>query len=211
VSWKILPRLALVLLWAVPASAATLTFELDVEFSGGFDPQGPTPWLSITLDDSVGGANDVRITIDAANLVGAEFASGVYLNFDPALDPTLLSFSAVDNSDSVPVISTGLDAFKADGDGFFDILFDFPPPPGSFAAKFTSGESVVYDATYTAPIDVSSFDFESVLGGGNGSFLAAAHIQGINGNDEDSGWVGVPEPGLGVLLLPGLLGLMRRR
>ncbi len=190
------------------SASAQLTFPLDVEFSGGADPLGPTPWLSITFDDSFGGATDVRITIDALNLAGSEFASGVYVNFDSALDPTLLSFVAVDNSDSVPTISTGIDAFKADGDGFFDILFDFPTSSG---AEFGSGESVIYDISYTAAIAESSFDFDSAPGGGNGTFKAAAHVQSI-GTGGESGWIGstgalVPEPNSALLLVSGLLGL----
>jgi len=202
--------LALALVWSGTAAAATLTFGLNVEFSGGSDPDGPTPWVTITLDDSFGGANDVRITIENTNVTGTEFVSGVYLNFDPLLDADLLSFSAFDISDSVPTVTGSDDAYMADGDGFFDILFDFPPPPGNFAAKFTAGESVIYDVSYTSAIDVSSFDFSSVMGGGTGTYQAAAHVQGID-NDPDSGWVGVPEPSVALLLLSGLLGLATRR
>lgn len=32
-------------------------------------------------------------------------------------------------------------------DALFDILFDFPPPPGDDASGFTDGESIVYDLT----------------------------------------------------------------
>ncbi len=88
--------------------------------------------------------------------------------------------------------------FKADGDGWFDIQFDFPPPPGSFAAKFTAGESVIYDITSSEAIDVFSFDFSSAPGGGNGTFRSAAHVQGIGRDGDDSGWIGdenvIPEP-----------------
>lgn len=204
--------LALVFAWGGTALAATLTFGLSFEFSGGSDPDGPTPWVTITLDDSFGGADDVRITIENTNVTGTEFVSGVYLNFDPLLDASLLSFSAVDDSASTPTVTGSNDSYMADGDGFFDILFDFPPPPGNFAAKFTGGESVVFDLTYTNAIDVSSFDFSSVMGGGAGTYQAAAHIQGID-SDPDSGWVGVPEPGTALLLPLGLLGLaaIRRR
>lgn len=204
---------ALIGLLLSPCSAlgATITHSLDFEFSGGQNPAGPSPWVDITFDDSFGGPNTVRVTISNTNITANEFNSAVYLNFDPALDPTALSFSAIDNSASTPTISTGVDAFKADGDGFFDILFDFPPPPGQPAAKFTAGESVIYDITHTSAISASSFDFQSAPGGGNGSHPAAAHIQGIAGGG--SGWIGVPEPATAWLLVMAAAAgaAMRRR
>lgn len=205
--------LGLALLAASPASALTITFDLDVEFSGATPPAGATPWMTITIDDAAdpGGANSVRVTISNVNLTGTEFVELVDLNFDPALDPTQLTFTAV-NMSAVGSVSflTGVDAFMADGDGNFDLMLDLPPPPGNFAAKFTAGETIVFDLTYTAAITANSFDFLSAAGGGQGSFLAAAHVKGIGAAGEDSGWIGVPEPGT-VLLGLGMLGLLAFR
>jgi hypothetical protein len=210
--------LALLALLALPtlstgASATTLSFDLDFEFSGAQEPAGPSPWVNLTFDDSINPSNTVRLTISNVGITAAEFVAAVYVNFNPALDIGQLGVSPVDVSASSPSVSTGADAFKADGDGFFDILFDFPPPPGSAAAKFTAGESVVFDLTYPAAISVSDFDFDSAPGGGNGSYRAAAHVLGIAGGG--SGWVGngaVPEPATGILLgLAGLGLLVSRR
>ncbi len=202
---------------AQPSAEASIEFELDFEFSGAQEPAGATPWLTATFDDSFGGASTVRLTMSATNLVGTEFVDEWIFNFDPSLDPTLLTFSAVDNSDSVPIIPTitSADMFKADGDGFFDIMFDFPNDKGD--VRFTAGEEVKYDITYTAPITELSFDFNSTLGGGAGSYLTAAHVQGIASG---SGWIGpdgdnggggngvIPEPvSLVVWGLLGTLGL----
>jgi hypothetical protein len=200
------------------AQALVIIYDLSVEFSNGTPPAGPTPWVTITIDDSVGGPNDVRVTISNLNITGVEFVSEVSLNFDPVLDPTQLGFSAVNTAAVASVgFSTGVDAFQADGDGKFDILFALPPPPGSFAAKFTAGETLVFDLSYIAPISAGSFDFFSAPGGGQGTFHAAAHVQGIGAGGEDSGWIGdgfppAPEPTvLGLFGLAGLLFVGRRR
>lgn len=203
---------------ASPASALTITFDLDVEFSGGTQPEGATPWTTITLDDSVG-PNVVRVTASNVNLTGTEAVTEFSLNLDPLLDPTQLALTvvnaaAVGGAGNVGFF-TGADAFQADGDGKFDILFDLPPPPGNFASRFTAGETLVFDLTLTG-ITASSFDFTSATGGGQGIFHAAAHVQGIGEGGEDSGWIGdgeVPEAGtLGFLGLGLLaLGIRRRR
>jgi MYXO-CTERM domain-containing protein len=201
---------ALLLVLAAPASALTITYDLDFEFSNASPPAGPTPWMTVSIDDSVGGPNDVRITITNVNLTGVEFISEVTLNFDPALDPTQLSFSAVNTSAVASVsFNTGVDAFQSDGDGKFDIRLGLP----TSGNRFTAGEALVFDLSYTAPITAASFDFFSAPGGGQGSFHAAAKVQGIGLDGEDSGWIGdgdAPEPA-GLALAAAALALFVRR
>ena len=198
-------------LTASSAQATSLIFDLDFEFSGATEPEGAGPWVRITFDDNTGDPNSVNLTIDAIGLTGTETLASMYLNFDePPLDPTLLTFNVIDNSASIPTsINTGANLFQADGDGLFDIDFEFPPPPGSpFSDRLTAGESVIYELVYPSAIDASSFDFLSEMGGGAGSYFAAAHIQSI-GVGSESGWIGaagpVPEPTTGLMIGLGLL------
>lgn len=197
------------LLSAAAVRAATLTFGLDTPFSGADQPEGTAPWITATFDDSFGDANTVRLTLSAANLVGSEGVSAWYFNFDPSLVPTLLTFTAVDNSASVPnAINTGVDSFVANGDGMYDIQFDLPPPPGSFPERLTAGETIIYDLGYVSPITVASFNFYSAVGGGTGTFETAAHIEGIGPTGDGSGWIGqVPEPSTALLFASGVMGL----
>lgn len=200
-------------------SAGILAFDYDIVFSGD-TPGGSPPYLTAVFDDTAAAAGyDVRLTMSAMNLVvGVESVEHWYFNLNPTLDSTLLSFNAVDVVDSNPEndkgqngIYTGNNAFQANGDGTYDILFDFPPPQGQFDKKFTAGESVIYDIGYTGAetLSASSFNFFSESGGGQGSFLAASHIQDTPGS-EGSSWVGVvPEPVSSVLFVigGGILGL----
>jgi hypothetical protein len=197
------------------ASALSITFDLNFEFSNGTPPAGGTPWVTVTIDDAADaiGANGVRVTVSNVGLVGVEFVSEISLNLDPLLDPADLAETAV-NTSAVGsfAVSFGADAFQADGDGKFDILVVLPPPPGAFSDKFTAGETISFDLDLGAPLSASDFDFGSAPGGGQGTFTAAAHVQGIGEDGEDSGWIGpVPEPSAALLLVLGLGGLVAFR
>ena len=200
-------------LFSLQASAATVSFGLNVEFSGGSSPSGPTDWMTLTFEDVA--ADTVRLTIDNGGLTSPEFVSDVYFNVDNGIDATSLTFDYVSGEaywklhDDNPSESTA--QLKADGDGFFDVRFEFKT---SNNQRFEAGATSVYDISGTG-LDALDFLFLSEPGGGNGSYYAAAHVQGI-GPSDGSGWIGAPVPvpaavwlfGSGLL---GLVGIARRK
>ena len=200
---------------ASSSGAATLQFNLDREFSGAFPPEGPTPWLTSTFSDDIGGG-DVRLTIDTPGLTGSEVVTGFYFNVNPAIDPNDLSFTLVANPTEMALgdIEVGTDAFRADGNGKYDVLLNFPPS-GS-ADMFAAGEAVVIDISWAGDdLEAADFWYNSKKGGGNGTFITAAHVQGIGLDGAYSGWIGaetlIPEPSVIVSLLGAGLFLAGRR
>jgi hypothetical protein len=190
--------LAAASLAARPASAATVTFNLDREFSGATPPAGTSPWVTATVNDLA--ANTVSLTISTANLTGTEFLDSFYFNTTLVTDSAFPSFSiaqsAVDSAPSATVFqNTGLDfsggsSFKADGDGSFDFKLIFPnSPPGD---RFVSGLSAVFTISATG-LDATDFiDLSRPPNSPpnpNKNLYVAAHIQSIGANGNDSGWI----------------------
>ncbi|MCG6936815.1 MAG: VPLPA-CTERM sorting domain-containing protein [Gammaproteobacteria bacterium] len=206
---------------AIPTQAAYIQLDLGTTFSSGaVAPDGAAPYGTIVIDDG-GTSGSVTMTLTASSTIGSAIITDVYLNLDPSLDPTLLSFT-YDGSSTGPAasgggdngISTGVDGFQADGDGLYDINFNFPPPPGSPGSAIDFGEVVIYTITSTEAITASSFGFLSAPGGGEGPFYAAAHFQKTGTNNNKSAWEGadtvttVPVPAAVWLFGSGLIGLV---
>mgnify|MGYP001813755129 FL=1 len=204
---------------ASPAQAATVTFNYTESF-GAVPPDGPAPYATATFND-MGGVGSVTLTMNVAASVGAADVTAMYFNLDPSMDPTLLTFmrdGGTGPSAANTNILTGIDAFgPLGGDGFYDIEFDFPPPPGQQAARFNAGEDLVYTITGTG-ITADSFNFFGTPGPGEGNagpFLSVARFQSTGFDQNGSDWVGaVPVPAAVWLFGSGLLGLVgiaRRR
>jgi hypothetical protein len=210
--WMVAVAFSGLLVGALALSAEALTLELTTEFSGATAPTGTPPWGTATFTDA--GAGTVNLTLQL-NLQGAqEFLTAWYFNFDPTLNAgdLIFAYQAASSTGPAATVNLGTDAFQADGDGLYDIFLDFPPPPGSFASKFTGTETVVYQITCGDPSECGGFDSESFsfLGapaGGSGPFFHAAHVQGIGEAGEDSGWV-TGDGGNGTVAAPATLLLL---
>jgi len=173
--------------------------DLDFEYSGAVAPAGTPPWLNATFDDG-GSPGSLTLTLSALGLTDAEFVRRWYFNLDPLLDPALLVFSSPVKTGQFtsPAIDTGPNAFKAGGDGYFDIELAFTNSGGP-NRRFGAGDAATYTITGIPTLRVMSFDFDSVNGPGPRAYDTAAHVQGIN--DVDSGWI-APEPAaMGLLAL----------
>ena len=216
--------LVLVVALAGSAQGAIITFGLVEEFSGATPPEGtvPPPWLTVTLDDGADATDGiVTLILAATNLTAEEGVSDEkvkewLLNLDPNFSAANLEFSkgSTTGTFTEPQINKDTNAYQASGDGMYDIqfMFDFS---GNESQVFGPNESVQYTVTLSSggTLEAESFNVRSEPAGGYGPFLTAAHVQGIGEDNEDSGWVTVPEPASVALLAAGfgVMMTMRRR
>lgn len=199
------------------ANASGILYQFDNVFSGSVAPSPTPPWMNAAFQNA---ANGVLLTIASSGLTNGEFVSGLYFNLNPADTVDNLNFSLQDTagSFSAPTISTGENAFKADGDGYYDILLNFSTIDGY---RFVVGDSITYLITGVTGLTASDFGYLSypAVGDTPNGLFAAAHIQGIG---TSSAWINpsqlnilsVPEPapvafaGMGVAIaLLAMLGL----
>jgi hypothetical protein len=211
--------LSVILFVPCMALATVISYGANSEFSGAQAPaSATTPWIEVSFDDH-GGVGSVDFTLTAPNLTGTENVEEFYMNLDPSLYGLLpLSFGGLVKGGSfdTPSISQGIDGYKADGDGEYDIKFGFTPG-GNVSKTFTTGDSLKYTITGTG-LTAASFAFLSTPAGGHGPFYFAAHSQNTTGQGSGgSGWITgpeiVPEPSAALLGTLACLGAVffRRR
>ncbi len=59
-----------------PVHADTITFEYNLEFSNGDEPQGPKPWLNSMFTDDIIEPGKVNLTMSTSGLSDGEFVDG---------------------------------------------------------------------------------------------------------------------------------------
>ena len=200
---KLFGALSVVLLSAACVRADSLTFDMANVFSGVVLPANPPPWVEAVFSSSTPGT--VTLTLKDLDLAAGEFASDWYFNVKAGVSLAASDLHITGGPAGVS-ISQGLDSFKADGDGFYDVElgmsgFHLIDPGGTTTFTITGTGA---DASITA----SSFDALST--GSPSPFGSAVHIQGLNlGN---SVWAspgpgaGAPEPATIVSLATMVIG-----
>ena len=209
---KILTALALA---AAAASAGAVTIGFENEFSGGTNCANAVTGCSILEVTQT--ATGVHFDLQGTMAPG-EFITGLYGNY--AGGPLAISNVGGTGADSYQGYSFSSNAFKADGDGYFDWFIDLSSNP----PRFDGLDTLSWDF---AGATLSLFNSISVDGPeGKNGFLFATHAQGlVNGG---SGWFNgqltptstpfdvtpVPEPSEWALMLAGLAvvgGVAKRR
>ncbi len=199
----------------MPLAASTITYDFNLEFSGGEAPAGPAPWIVATFSDT-STPGQVQLTITTSGLTGNENIAAAYFNISPTLNVSKLAFTSLNagaGTIAASSIKLGEDSFMADGDGRYDILLNYPT--GSGSGTFNDAVSSSYDITYkgSGTLTAASFFALSTPAGGHGPYYAAAHVQNTTGpGSGGSGWVApvpsaVPLPDAMWLLISGLAAL----
>jgi len=166
------------------------------------------PWSNALFTDN--GDGTVNLLLSNPHLTGVESVSDFYFNFASASTTVAsLNFSTVSSSGSFtgPSFVKDQDNLKADGDGKYDFTIDFASGSNN-AQTFGVGDTLLLKISSanpaSNPIHAVDFNSLSVSSGGQGPYLAAAHIQNTpNSAGANSAWVAanemsvVPEPNFG--------------
>lgn len=141
------------MVWSTKSKGKRIPCQFNNVFSGADAFSDSPPWVSATFQDA---NNGVLLTIANSGLATGEFVSGVYFNFDPAdnVNNLRFAFQNASGSFSAPSVSAGKNAFKADGDNYYDILLGFSTADGQ---KFAGDDSITYLISGITGLTVSDF------------------------------------------------------
>jgi hypothetical protein len=201
---------------------ARANLSLFFQGNGTFSGTAPTGTLSAVFTDVAGGV-DLTITSNLGTGGAGENldpGKALYLNFEKgsptqAVDLAALNFQLISNTNfsQQATVMTGINSFKPDGDGNFDILFTY----SKGTKAFLNGESQTYFITGNG-VTSADFDFKSEIAPGVGSqWTGAVHIQNTPNGGSGSAFVGdtspgsppgVPEPSTMALAALGGLGFL---
>ena len=111
---------------AAPVQASMVRFELDTNFLGWMppDPTETPPWIIAEFED---GATPGSVTLTLAGSFVTGYLDKWYLNLDPSFNPANLTFTRT-NANLTPspaAINKSANGFNVEGDGFYDIEFDW--------------------------------------------------------------------------------------
>src|SRR5205085_10256719 len=170
------------------------------------DPSLSTNFPHITALFQDVSTGHVRLTLSAPGLTNNENIDKLYFNLNPADNPKKLvvsNFAVAHGSFSFPAVDEGVNAYKAGGDGLYDIRLNFGG--SGLPTWFSAGDVMVCDLTGIPNLKASDFAYLSAPsgGGGAGPFDAAVHLVSIfhpNGHGDTSGYVGAGGPDVEFLL-----------
>ena len=172
---------------------------------------GSQNWLEATFTDVSGG---VQLTLSGLNT--GDGVNGLYFNLNPSLSASSLLFTGqgqIGSTFSGPTIQTGVDQFKVDEGGKYDIRFTF----GGNA--ISAGDSATFLISGIGGLTARDFDYLSTQSaGGFGPTESTAILTDNGGNTvtilDDANVSSVPDGFATVILLGismvGIEGLRRK-
>jgi hypothetical protein len=192
--------LALLLAFPVGSGATRIVYDFDFYISGEGSPDDSKSFLEATFNDN-DGSGSVDLKLETTGLTSSEYVSSLLFNFNVAKDVNVLIFNVQDGSPAN--IGTGSDAFSADGEGLFDITFNWDP------YVFDNRQEITYTITGIDTLVASDFDFWSTQDSTAYKYKTVAYTEGSGGMLGDTDAV-TPEPatlllfGIGLVVFAGV-------